>query len=410
MARVLLDTNRGFSRRVFEVDEVFVGQLERALELLPPGDSQARVLTTAALVRELQYSNDPDRLMTLSADAVDIARRTGDQEALIAALSTRFSVFNLPDRLALAAPLIAELEPMVTDAVTVKVRAGYAGAIVGLAGWSGDRARFNTGIAMYAAIADSLPPSARWLSAAARAGYELRFGDLDTAAALSEDLLRQAGETGEPDALLWYANLMGFTYRQQGRSDEAVALFAPLVAEPNPATEAAGPLLALILCEGERHDEARAIVDRFMASGRSYERDTSLLPNVGTLAVVAAELQDRDASVWLLEVLEPFAAWWSAWGAYGPIAPVSTLVARLRVTLGDHDGAESSFADAIVHCRANESRYFLADALLHQGLARSARGVEPHDRADESLREALELARAGGFHGIARRADRALAR
>ena len=38
-------------------------------------------------------------------------------------------------------------------------------------------------------------------------------------------MAERANETGEPDAAIWYVNLMGFTHRQAGRYDEALALF-----------------------------------------------------------------------------------------------------------------------------------------------------------------------------------------
>ncbi len=110
---------------------------------------------------------------------------------------------------------------------------------------------------------------------------------------------------------------------------------------------------------------------------------------------------------WLVDQLEPYTEYWSIWGPQAPCAPISTLVARLRATLGDFDAAEAHFAAAVAHCRADQTRLFLADALLYQALARLEAGA-PDAEITVPLAEALDLARAGGYGTIERRAERAL--
>lgn len=162
------------------------------------------------------------------------------------------------------------------------------------------------------------------------------------------------------------------------------------------------------LCEAERHDEARAAAAESFAWGRELPRDSSLLPNLGALAIVAAELADRAEAAWLYDALLPFEAWWATWGAQGALAPVATLLGRLRATLGDPAEADAHFDRAVVHCRDQQSAFFLTDALLHQATARLAAGADA-DAAVPLLEESLALARAGRFGRIERRASAALA-
>ncbi len=407
MARVLLETSRGFVAQVFQVDDVLVAQFERCLEHLGPEDSLERVRVTAALAQELAYAGDLPRLLALTDDALAMARRLDDPVALHEALMARGNVANNVDYLAEAPGIQDEVIANQHRIGTPRTLAAVVGNFTMLGGWFGDRAMFRTGLDGIAALGDAMPPQYRWLRLAQECGYELRWGSLASAEALAAELLERANETAEPDAALWYVNCMGFTYRQAGRYEDALGLFAPLMETETLVAPIGGVIAAMVLCEAERHDEARPIVDRYRSWGRAHLRDQSLLPNLGTLAIVAAELGDRDDAAWLLGQLEPLTGYWSAWSAQAPIAPVWYLVARLRATLGDFAGADAAFAAALDHCRATDAKFFVAEALLYQGLARRDDGVTG-ESVVAPLAEALELATAGGYETVRRRSELAL--
>ena len=203
----------------------------------------------------------------------------------------------------------------ITDAGSPAPRSAATGLNTSV--WTGDRDRFRAGSTRSRRSATPSHPSSGGSCSPRSAGFELRWGSLETAESLSAELLDRATETGEPDALLWYVNLMGYTYRQAGRYDDALGLFAPLMETDTPVTAIGGIIAAMVLCEAERHDEARPIAERFFPWGRGLPRDPSFLPNLGPLAITAAELGDRDEASWLLEQLEPLTAYWSAWSAAG---------------------------------------------------------------------------------------------
>ncbi len=410
MAKVLLDTSRGYVTRVFEVDEPLVARLEQCLVLLPAADSRERVLVTMALANELSYANDLDRLVALHEDAIRIARRLGDREMLALALQSSLNDAQYPDRLSVLVALGEEAWSLRTDVTTPQRRATMGFALGAVASWTGDREMFRLGLEDFAALADSTPVGLRSSGIASRGGFELRYGSLEDAAVRADELLQRVTETGEPDAMIWYVNLMGATRRQQGRHDEAIALYSPLIGDrdTDAVTIACAGLVALSLCEAERQDEARPVAARCFPAVREIPRDTSFLPILGPIAIAAAELGEVEPAAWLLEQLEPFAGYWSAWGANAPVAPIPTLVGRLKATLGDFMGAEDAFAQAVDHTRANGAPFFLADALLYQGLARRDAGAVG-DAVTVPVREALDLATAGGYGTIERRAERALA-
>ena len=268
---------------------------------------------------------------------------------------------------------------------------------------------FRAGLDEYDRLADVMPPTFRWLSLASRSGYEVRYGDLAVAEGYAHELLVRATETGERDAEIWFASTIGAIERAQGKTDAALERLQPWLATDGLLAKHAGCRMVVTLCEAERQDEARALAPKFLARARTIPRDPFFLRRMGPVACAAAELQDNDVAVWAIEQLEPFAAYWSTFGPQAPCAPIATLVARLRAALGDYDAAETYFAAAVAHCRADQTRLFLADALLYQALARRERGA-PDSEITAPLTEALELARGGGYVTIERRADRALNR
>ena len=348
---------------------------------------------TAALAQELAYSNDLPRLLALTDEALAMARRLDEPIALHEALMARGNIAQNVDLLGELPALCAEAISNGDRVTTPLARAQVSTTWLSPSSWTGDRDSYRVGLDAIVALGDAVPPQFRWLLLAQTVGFELRWGSLETAERLAAELLERANETGEPDAALWYLNVMGFTLRQQGRYDEALDLFVPFTETESEVIDMCRSIVAMVLCEAERHDEARPYAERTFPWGRAHPRDQSLLPNLGPLAIAAAELRDLDAAAWLLETLEPLTAYWSAWSAQAPIAPVTTLVGRLRATLGDFAGADAAFDEAVAHCRSTDANYFLADAWLYQGLARrdagatgdtghrpDPRGARPRDR------------------------------
>ncbi len=407
MARVLLETSRGFVSEIFAVDEVLVGQLEHCLDHLGDDASTERVRITAVLVQELAYSGDLRQQLVLSEQAATIARGLGDAVALHEALMARGNVAQHVDHLRELPEINEELIRNSQQLRTALARVQVAASCVGWGAWVGDPEPFLTAFDAYAAVGDALPPHYRWLAPAHHVGYELRFGTLANAEVRAAEVLERANATGELDAALWYLNVMGFTYRQAGRLDDALDLLTPHMAGDGTVGLAVAAIVAMVLCESERHDEARPVAERCYPWGSDHPRDQSFLPNLGTLAVVAAELGDLHNAAWLLDRLAPLTDYWSAWSGQAPIAPVSTLVGRLRAALGDFDGADDAFTQALERCRSTNARFFVAEALLYQGVARRDAG-RTGDEVAAPVGEALGLATAGGYGTLQRRALRVM--
>src|SRR5262249_50391881 len=97
-------------------DRALIGPLEEALRVLGDEDSVLRTKVASRLALKLALAGARDRGTTLSADAVAMARRVGDQSTLAYALSARHAVLMAPDhldeRLATATEVLALADAM----------------------------------------------------------------------------------------------------------------------------------------------------------------------------------------------------------------------------------------------------------------------------------------------------------
>jgi eukaryotic-like serine/threonine-protein kinase len=81
----------------FEVGGTGVGLLEEALAALPPGDSSLRTHLLAHLALEMWSGNEPvERRVAVSQEAIEMARRIDDSEALVTALHSRHWALTTP--------------------------------------------------------------------------------------------------------------------------------------------------------------------------------------------------------------------------------------------------------------------------------------------------------------------------
>ena len=81
----------------FEVGGTGVGLLEEALAALPPGDSSLRAHLLAHLALEMWSGTEPvERRVAVSQEAIEMARRLGDSEALVTALHSRHWALTTP--------------------------------------------------------------------------------------------------------------------------------------------------------------------------------------------------------------------------------------------------------------------------------------------------------------------------
>jgi DNA-binding CsgD family transcriptional regulator/tetratricopeptide (TPR) repeat protein len=342
------------------VDQELIDLLQEALDALPAGDSVLRARLLSRLAIELRMAEGRARSTALSDEAVAMAERVGDRQALVLALHARANArYNQRD----LAGCLESARAMVqlADAMGNREQALY-GYIYLLWGpwWRGDIATLEVELADFARRAEDLrQPFHLWVTAVYRGMVALllgRFGEGETLArqarALGQRMQSDAAERG-----YWWQVFA--LRREQGRlADVATDLQAVVRRYPD-RTQQWQCLMLLLDCELGNLAEARRALEEVFAV---VLRDQPWLYLWQLLAEVCARVGDRDRVARMYDLLLPFSgmipiASPSNCACHGS---VSRTLGLLAATLDRWDVAEAHFEDALATHAAMGARPLLA--------------------------------------------------
>jgi hypothetical protein len=409
MARAALANSRGFlPSLVGAVDADRVAALERALAATPPADSAIRARLLSTLSLELTYSQlDKQRRLSLSDEAVAMARRLSDAETLAHVLITRSSAAlhaeSLDLRLADATEL-AHLAPSLVDPATRARALVMAYRIIILSGRveEADPLLDEAGV-----LAGELgQPSVRWITGFLRAGRLILAGCLDEAEVAAVKANEIGWATRQLDAR-WALAWQLFAIRSQRArvDDEVIRLLDSSEAEYRMANAQLDFLdlsSAIARVELGRPDEARAAFERVVSRSRSL--DYYSIINDVLLAELAVRLDEHTHAEALYQRLLPDARWVVPHA--GLVVPgVSFHLGLLAAFLGRFADAGVHFAQAAAEQERIGARSFLARTRLEWArmlLSRAETGDV--DRARSLLAQALAVAGELGLRAIERQA------
>ena len=198
-----------------------VALLDEAMTELSEDDSPLRARLLARTSLELYYAGEPELRLSLSDEAVRIARRMGDPRTLAACLDARHYALwrpeNTEERLAVAAELRDVAEETGDPELELQ---GAAWTIIDLMEL-GDIDGVDIQIAAVSKLADALHrPIWLWWAGLFRATRALLDGRFDEAERLAQETLA-IGQRGQAEnALHYYAQCMYSIRREQGRLAE----------------------------------------------------------------------------------------------------------------------------------------------------------------------------------------------
>ncbi len=395
LARAALANARGIlPSSVVRNDAERIAALEAALSLGPTGDSPQRARLLANLGLELTASGDRARRLQRCDEALAISRRLGDDQTLAHVLTARFYALNSP----------ATLEMRLSDSSELVEIAERLGDPVGVAlarfvqaralTEHGDIVDARASLARASEIAEELgEPTLRWYTTWARAAHVLVSGRIDEA----ERLALKAGEletaTSQPDAPLFLAaQLLGVRF-EQGRLGEVEETWATAV-DRFPESAFPRAMLAVLLTELDRREEARPLLARSEASGFSTIPVNNLwLSIITALAVTAARLRDRASADVLIALMTPYADQVAGTGPlwFGPVKRFLGMLAGMQERF---EAAERAFEAAATMCERLGAPLWLARTRLEWARVLGARaGPGDEELGQRLLREALATAR-----------------
>lgn len=388
----------------FEVGGTSVGLLEEAIAGLPAGDSPLRARLLAHLALEM-WSADVavDRRVAVSEQAIAMARRLGDSEALVTALHSRHWVLTTPGR---TLERLAHTEEMLrvakeTAGLTIEFLARNARFHCFLE--LSDRRGMDAESRAMTELADRLhQPFYRWHTVC----LQTLRATLDGRFEAAERLAREALELGRlrqseyATYVFRYAQLFAIRWAQ-GRLGELWGDIADH-GERFPWI----PRWRDVLAAAELGDRAAARRELDRA------RDLASLPRDGLwtlhlcgLADACVLVGDRGLAQQLYDLLLPLADDNAVSYTQQPFGPVAYRLGRLAALLGRWQDTDRHFTTALARCELLGARAIRARVLLaHAALLADRAEPADHGRTVALLDEAEALCAELDLPGLAARA------
>ena len=404
-ARAALGHSGGTWDQYGTTDEASIELLEDALRGLPDEDSALRTQVLARRAVALYFADgDEDRVLASADEAVAMARRIGDPDALVAALAAaqhaRWRPGRAADRLAGARELIELTEGGATPLAAAEAHVWRALALLELCRL--DEA--DVDLARHAELAESTQHYTLLVHREAlRAMRALLEGDYERGAASAQAFLQwgdrdEHGSSPTPMHLQFYGAAMLSVLNERRELGRMTPFFERLARHILPPGWR--PALAWAHVQSGRADLAREMIASMSAGGFSgLARDANYLSRLAQVSHVVWELGDAHHAEALEHSLAPFGGYWVVLGT-GPstLGPVSYCVGLLQLLQDRPDAAVSSFEQALELARRMRARPYVARSQAGLATALRRRRV-PADaaRADQLLAEAGATARALGM-------------
>jgi hypothetical protein len=411
LVRAALRNNRGWNSMVGAVDRERVDMVTRALERLGNADSPDRARLLALLCVEVIWDVGFEERLSMATEAVEIARRTGDNAALVDAIRLSHESITMPHTLELRRSWNAE-------ACELADRLGDPIARLHANDWrfssaleAGDLATVKAASVIFESESERIgQPVNRWQIAYHRVCQRTLEGDLDVAEQLATDALTLGTAAGHPDdALTIYGGQLVTLRWMQGRIHEIVSLAEQAVSD-NPMLRIFRATLAFAKSLDGARDEAAHVLDVEVAQDFPALPDPTWLVAEVLWAGAAASARHRPASVILYQRLLPWHAQFATTQTTGN-GGVAHYLGLLAHALDRYEQADWWFRDALALHEAMEAPFFVAltqtawaDLLVQRDQ------LGDRDRARPLLEAALSAAVERGFGAVERDARSVLAR
>jgi tetratricopeptide (TPR) repeat protein len=338
----------GVLGEIWTVDDAGVTLLEEALRLVGEGDRRLRAVLLAQLAVELYWSGAHERSEPLSAEALRLARSSGDVVALARALHARHHALWGPDHL-------AERLPIAEEQIRVAAACGDNDLLLLGRRWriidlleQGNTVQAYRELEIFDQFAEEIrDPTAHWFSLGLHALRAFMTGRFEE----TEGLMRAAYSVGKRlerrDAFGYYAAQMYWVRREQGGLEELEPVLQHTI-ERYSGRAGWRAVLASFYRNLDRMDAARREFDLLAAdqfSGMPW--DQSRLPSLAFLAETCAFLGDERRAGELYELLTPYAHYHVVGGgviSYGAATRYLGLLAR---TAGRYQRAKDHFEVAL---------------------------------------------------------------
>ena len=345
LVRAALANSRGMQSETGVVDQGRMSALDSALAVVGPTTTSTRARLLALQAAELMYSGSGSVGCELSDEALAIARRLDDPEALSIVLNLRFVTLLAPGTLTERQANCrgggfgrrADEQPLIRFyAYHWRTYACIeTGEILAARSWAEREQDIADRFRQPTTSGCDVPTRPTSRSSPAISILPMRS---------PRPRLRPVASS-EPDALVCYAAQQAAIAFERGTLGELVRPLQDAV-RANPGLPGLRAIVALALSEAGRPDEARTLLEPAVASGfTDAPHDLTWLSVACIYAHVAAGLDDSAVAAVLYRALEPFSEQ-VAFPAFGVWGPVGLYLGSLALVLGDPAGAERHLQQA----------------------------------------------------------------
>ena len=406
LATATTTNNRGFMSAAGITDTEVIAGLEAALKLAGDDEFDRRATLLSLLSLELIWDGELERRLQIAEEALELARKSGDERSVAFVLWRRFNPTAIPETLEQRKADMAELREIADRLHDPYLRFFAALYSCTEAFEHGDRALLDSEVRRLREIADELKqPVPRWSARWVEATTAFLAGDLDRAEEMVEDAAQVGADSGQPDAITFYTGQLQQVRWAQDRLDELMEIFEQGV-EDNPHLSPYRAILAWIYTDLGKLDEARALLEPVAADDfRSVPREMLWLTTIVEWAEVAVGTGHKEAMVKLYEMLEP-------WADQLPCISITTWMPTayylgvLAASLGRHQEADAHFARAVELSEGFEAPLFTAACRLAWGEALLERGdATDEERGKDLLNRALSAAQELDIPRVKNRAE-----
>jgi hypothetical protein len=350
--------------------------LEQALAALPEGDSPLRAQVLARLAAALYRADQADHQAALREQAVGMARRLDDPQALLVALHARHWAMLAPDllgaRLANAAELLDIAVAVGDEETAFMAHHARLHCLLELC----DVAGVDSELEIMAHLADRIrQPFYQWRTANVRAMRAMLDGRLDEAEHLARGALDIGGLRQSEYVTYLFEHVLlvaiRWTQGRLGELREAIGVhgerFLSLARWRNAlvAVELADERAARV--EVERH-ALRDFADR--------PRDGLWILHLCSLAEACVLLGEEGRAALLYELLSPYADRNAISITTMPFGPVALRLGMVAAMLGRWEEAERHFELAMERCTRLGAPAITARVLCERARMLVARGEE----------------------------------
>ena len=361
LVRAALRNNRGWNSIAGAVDHERVEMLTRALTRLGDADSPDRARLLALLCVERTWDADFDERLSMATQAVDIARRTGDNAALVDAIRLCHESITMPQTLELRLRWNTEACDLADDLgdPTARLHANDCRSFAALE--AGDLATMRTACAIFESESERIgQPLNRWQIAYHRAWQRMLEGDLDAAEQSATEALTLGTAAGYPDDARH--DLRHPAHRPCAGCKAGCTRWSRSSSRPRtttPDSRSSAPFSHSRRASTIAHDEVRQLLDAEVTNDFPMFADSTWLVAHVLWADAAARSGHRPAATVLYQRLLP---WHDQFATthitvHGSVAHYLGLLAH---TLDRHDEADQWFSQALAFHEAMEAPFFVA--------------------------------------------------